>query len=94
MPEIFFSPIGQYQPRGSVTLTCKTKDWNFESIEFTQNDIIISPAVDKRISRNTDGSLVVTGLDYRKDNGDYRCIVKNNRGKLQSLKKRLDVKSM
>ena len=94
LPEILFSPIGQFQPRGTVTLSCKTNDKDFESVEFTRNNVLISPSLDKRISRNTDASLVITSLDYQIDNGDYRCIVKNNRGKIQSLKKRLDVKSM
>ena len=94
LPEVFFSPIGQFKPRGSVTISCKTQDSSYEQFEYTRNGVVIAPSLDKRISRNVDGSLVVTGLDYQKDNGDYRCILKNNRGKILSLKKRLDVKGL
>jgi len=70
-----------------------TMDTNFESIEYTRDDIIISPAVDKRISRGVDFTLTISALDYKLDDGEYRCIVKKNRGVIRSLKKTLKVKS-
>ena len=90
---MIFHPIGQYKPRGTVKISCKTNDERFENIEYTKNGVPLSPATDPRILYGTDDTVTITGLDYKRDDGEYRCVVTNNRGKLQSLKKELKVKS-